>query len=429
MNQPGQPVTLNPASSRVWLRWVEPWYLAYALLGASVAGLVPILIPLLVNSTGGVAQVGVVMAGFSLGGLAAPLWGMLADRYRLHRWLLIGGLGLTAIGLGLFPFASGFTGWLFLALLQGVGSGGASTVANLFIVEVHPAAEWDERIGWLQTFYGGGQVLGLLAAGAFSQSSTVKFGLLAAAAVTLVAALVGLVAVRTPPRPDTEKPILLHPARGAEWPSASPMRLFHHLTVDTAANLGKLLASPFGLFLAVWVLTFGGTAAVFSLYPVLMQNLFHIAPNLSSTVFAVAAALGLLLYSPAGSWSHAMGARRVLRVGFGIRLFAILLILVLGIFQVSSLGWAALLGFCLIVLAWSLLSVSSTALAAELSPSGEGTGLGIFNASTALAGMLGSILGGWIASQAGFLAAVIFSTGGILLGLALFLLAGRKKAA
>jgi hypothetical protein len=24
----------------------------------------------------------------SLGGLTAPLWGTLADRYRLHRWLL-----------------------------------------------------------------------------------------------------------------------------------------------------------------------------------------------------------------------------------------------------------------------------------------------------------------------------------------------------
>jgi MFS family permease len=70
------------------------------------------LIPLLVNSTGGVAQVGVVMAGFSLGGLAAPLWGMLADRFRLHRWLLIGGLVLTALGLALFPYASPYNFWM-----------------------------------------------------------------------------------------------------------------------------------------------------------------------------------------------------------------------------------------------------------------------------------------------------------------------------
>jgi DHA1 family tetracycline resistance protein-like MFS transporter len=427
LKKPEKPEITHPTTGRLaWLRWVEPWYLAYALLGVSVAGLIPILIPLLVNSTGNVAQVGLVMAGFSFGGLAAPLWGSLADRFRLHRVLLVGGLFLTALGLALFPFAGSSLAWLLLALLQGVGSGGAATVANLFIVEVHPQLEWDERIGWLQTFYGGGQVLGLLAAGAFSQSSTVKVGVWAAAAITLAACLVGLASVSTPSRPVVNKPILLHPARTAEWPLASPQRLFHHLTAEAVANAGQILHSAFGLFLAVWVLTFGGTAVVFSLYPVLMQGLFKISPSISSSVFALAAALGLLLYSPAGHWSGRFGTRRVMLAGFGVRLVAILLILILGIFHDTGLGWAALLGFCLIVLAWSLLSVSSTALAAALSPGKEGAGLGFFNATTAIAGVLGSILGGWIASRSGFLAAVELAGGGILAGLILFALSGRK---
>jgi predicted MFS family arabinose efflux permease len=112
--------------------------------------------------------------------------------------------------------------------------------------------------------------------------------------------------------------------------------------------------------------------------------------------------------------------------GFGARLAATLLILLLAFFHDSRLGWAALLGFCLIVLAWSLLSVSSTALAAALTPGGEGAGLGFFNATTAVAGVLGSILSGWIASRFGFLAAVEMATGGILAGLILFVLTGQK---
>jgi hypothetical protein len=32
-----------------------------------------------------------------------------------------------------------------------IGVAGATTVANLFVVEVHPEAEWDERIAWLYT--------------------------------------------------------------------------------------------------------------------------------------------------------------------------------------------------------------------------------------------------------------------------------------
>jgi DHA1 family tetracycline resistance protein-like MFS transporter len=169
----------TPVSWRVLRRWVEPWYLAYALLGATAAGLTSILLPLAVSHTGSATHIGLVMAAVSLGGLTAPLWGGLADRYRLHRWLLAGGLLVTAGGLAVFPFTTQPAAWFGLALLQGIGAAAAATVANLFVVEAHPKCEWDERIGWLQTFYGGGQVAGLLLAGAFS-TAHLRTGLLLA---------------------------------------------------------------------------------------------------------------------------------------------------------------------------------------------------------------------------------------------------------
>jgi hypothetical protein len=70
-----------------WRKWVEPWYFSYALLGVMLAGLAPILLPLAVSRSGSPAEVGLVMPAFNLGGLASPLWGGLADRYRL---LLVG---------------------------------------------------------------------------------------------------------------------------------------------------------------------------------------------------------------------------------------------------------------------------------------------------------------------------------------------------
>ena len=57
---------------QTWRRWAEPWYVAYGLLGATLGGLVPIFIPLAVGRTGDALDVGVVMAAFHLGGLAAP---------------------------------------------------------------------------------------------------------------------------------------------------------------------------------------------------------------------------------------------------------------------------------------------------------------------------------------------------------------------
>jgi DHA1 family tetracycline resistance protein-like MFS transporter len=400
-----------------WRRWVEPWYLGYALLGASAAGLAPILLPLMVSKTGNAAQVGLVMAAFSLGGLAAPLWGVLADRYRLHRPLMASGLLAVAAGAAVFPFAGSLAAWMGLAFVQSLGAAAAATVANLFVVEAHPRLEWDARIGWLQTFYGGGQVAGLVVAGLLAAVS-LHLGLWVTAGLAALAVLPGWLTARTPPAPGGARPVLRHPLRHGEWPAASPQRLYHHLTAPALRGLGRSLASPFGIFLAAWLLSFSGAAVIFALYPVLMQQAFGVAPVLSSQGFALAAGLGLFLYSPAGTWSGRSGPASVLRAGLGLRLAAGLGLVLLELTHFGP-GWLALAGFLVIVLAWSLLSVSSTAWAAQLSPVGEGEGLGIFNAVTALASVIGAAFGGWVASSWGYTSALSLAAGGVASGLAI----------
>jgi DHA1 family tetracycline resistance protein-like MFS transporter len=418
--------TETPAVAHSWQQWVEPWYLAYALLGVAAAGLVPILLPLTVSRAGGASDAGLVVAAFSLGGLAAPVWGGLADRYRLHRWLLVGGLLVASAGLAAFPFATSLAAWVALALAQSIGVAGAATVANLFVVEAHPQAEWDERIGWLQTFYGGGQVAGLLLAGLLS-SMDLRIGMLTAAGLAALAVVPAWLTTHTPPRPATPRPVLLHPARHGEWAVNSPQRLFHHMTPATLRQLGPVVRSPFAGFLVMWLLTFGGAATVFALYPVLMQQAYGVAPGLSSAGFAVAAGLGLALYSPAGRWSERFGPTRVLWVALGVRLVAFLGLLGLGLTHLSGAAWLALLAFLFVVLAWSLLSVGGTALTAHLSPVGEGEGMGIFNAVTALAGVVGAALGGWVAGQWGYNAVSGLAAGGVGLGLLLLLVTSKEN--
>jgi DHA1 family tetracycline resistance protein-like MFS transporter len=417
----------NPAAIS-WRNWIEPWYLAYALLGVTVAGLIPILLPLAVSQSGNAAEVGLVMAVFSLGGLASPLWGGLADHYRAHRWLLAGGIAFTAIGLAFFPFTASITIWLGLALVQGAGAAAAATVANLFVVENHPKAEWDERIGWLQTFYGGGQVAGLLLAGLLSQID-LRIGLLVAAGLVAIGIIPGWFKTRVSPQPLKDKPTLRHPARHSEGTIVSPQRLFHSFSCHGLRQLGSMLRSPFGVFVGAWLLAFAGAATVFSLYPVLMQTVFGITPGLSSIVFAVAAGLGLALYSPAGNWSDRIGSTRVLRLGFGVRVVAFGVIFGLGTVAGNGAGWLALLSFTFVVLSWSLLSVSGTALAADLSMLGEGEGLGIFNGATAIAGTLGAALGGWVAGQWGYATVSILAIVGVALGLALTLAIRSNRSA
>jgi len=400
-----------------WQRWVEPWYLAYTVVGATTAGVAPILLPLAVSGTGSAIHIGLVMAAFNLGGLTAPLWGSLADRHRLHRWLLSGGLMVSATGLAVFPFTKTQAAWLGLALLQGIGATGAATVANLFVVEAHPQPEWDKRIGWLQTFYGGGQVGGLLLAGVLSQTN-LQTGFLVASGLTLMGALLSWLTTETPFNHAVPRPALLHAGRHCDWMVGSPQHFYHHPSFDTLRQMGSRLRSPFALFLTVWFLSFAGSAAFFSLYPILMRQVYGVAPGLSSTGFALAAGLGLALYSPAGSWSDRFGPARVMQAGLSIRLLAFLSLWVIGVSRFGQ-GWLALTGFLFIVLAWSGLSVSGTALTAQLSPVGEGEGMGIFNAVTALAGVIGAALGGWVAEGWGYHGALVLAIGGVGLGLVL----------
>jgi MFS family permease len=400
-----------------WRKWVEPWYFSYALLGAMLAGLAPILLPLAVSRTGTPAEVGLVMAAFNLGGLAAPLWGGLADRYRLHRLLLVGGLLVVTAGMALFAFSQSASAWLVLALVQGIGVAAASTVANLFIVEEHDRSEWDVRIGWLQTFYGAGQVAGLLAAGILSRFN-LNAGLLVAAGVTALAAVLGWLTTRTPPKKSETRPVLLQAAPHGEWAMNSPQRMYHFLNLNGLKHLGEVVRSSFGLFIALWLISFAGAAGVFSLFPVWMEKVYSVNSTVSSTGFALAAALGLALYTPAGNWTRRFGAGPVLRIGMAVRLLAFLGLLILGVSGLP-LGWLALILFMLIVLAWSPITVSGTDWAARLSTIGEGEGLGVFNAATAVAGVAGSVLGGWAAGQWGYPAVSILGAVGVVIGLVL----------
>ena len=143
----------------------------------------------------------------------------------------------------------------------------------------------------------------------------------------------------------------------------------------------------------------------------------RIQPGLSSAGYALAAGLGLILYAPAGAWSIKRGPLAVLRDALSLRIAAFFALTVLARLSLPGRGWLALLFFLFVVLAWSLLSVSSTALVAGLSPKNEGEGMGIFNAVTAVSGVIGAALGGWVAGLWGYAAIPIMGIVGVGAGL------------
>jgi predicted MFS family arabinose efflux permease len=398
-----------------WRQAVEPWYVAYGLIGAATGGVAPMLLPLVVSRAGDASHVGLVMAAVGLGGLTAALWGDVADRLRWHRGLFAGGAVVAALALAAFGAITSIPAWIGLALILGVGTAAANTVASLFVVEAHPQPEWDRRIGWVQTFYNGGIVAGLVVAGALLHLP-LHVGLLAGAGALVAAGVGGWALTHAPPRPAAPAvPPTTTPDRRrdalarlrldishVEWAYLSPLRLVHAPRLATLAHLGRAARSPFGLFLLVWVMCNLGTNAVFTLYPLVVQNLYGVEPGSASFALAAATGVGLALYSPASVLTHRLGGVRVLQLALGARLvtFVVLIGLVGAVF--AGRGAAVLLAFAVVALAFPAISVSSILLASQLSPVGKGESMGLYTAVAAFDGLGGAVLGGWVAARTGY---------------------------
>jgi MFS family permease len=391
-----------PAGRFEMHRWVEPWYLSYAILGCTMGGMFPILIPLLaLKRFSGAWNVGLVMAVFNLGGLMAPIWGRVADKYGIHRRLLSCALIINAIALAALSFTNSFTIWLFLVLTQGIGVFVAMTVGNLFIVEIHPKVEWNERIGWLQTFNSLGQVSGMLLVAALTKID-LSSSLLIAAGLISVAVLPSCLAPRVSHQGPGYQPVSHWCDRQRRWTQKSSNFQFNQIKLNVLGYFNSVRKTSFEYFMGIWFLCVVGASAIYTLYPVMMQEVYGIGQELLSLAFAVAMGLSVFLFAPAGHLAHRFGPMRILQSFLGVRLMAFISFFLLGVFPFGGSVPLILLCFSVVVLCWPFLVVSGTSLTALLSPFGEGEGMGIFCGFLAMACVTGSALGGWLATYWGY---------------------------
>lgn len=399
---------------------LEPWFGPFALVNGAGVGLSPILLPV-VAARYGVGHVGLVMGAFNLGALAAPVVGSLADRSRAYRMLAVAAAAVTALALVLFPWA-GPAVQVLLGLGEGAGFAAALTVANLLIVERRPETEWNSRLGWLETTLSVGQAGALFLAAWLSGLST-RSALLAAAIVPAAAiplALMLIPRVRTAAlRPARAGHQLASNGQVGEWGPASPSRVHHiHQRRRPLAGVRALLGGGFGWMLAAWIPSYAGAAVVFSLYPVLFRHAFGVATTSSALAFAVIVLVSLPLYVLSGRVSQRHGPAPVIAGALALR---VVLLGALAAFAAAShvVAVLPLAAFAGIMFAWSFLSVASPGLTAELKPGEEGDAQGLLNASTGLAGLLGSAAGGLIAGSWGYPAALAAGAGAVAIGLAI----------
>src|SRR3954453_23846591 len=128
-----------------------------------------------------------VVAAANLGAGTAVFWGVAADSLGWPPVRLGGGTLAVAAAFGYRAFATSLLVWIGLALLLGIGTAAANTMANLFVVEAHPRHEWSGRIAALQTCLTLGTMAGFAVAGAVTVLPMDVGLLLAAAGATMAA--------------------------------------------------------------------------------------------------------------------------------------------------------------------------------------------------------------------------------------------------
>jgi MFS family permease len=425
--------SLSPSLIR---RLIEPWFAPFALVNGAALGLTPILLPE-AASHDGIGHVGLVMGAFNLGAFAAPVVGSVADRYRAHRALAVVCAAAVAVSLWLFPLA-GPTWQLLLALADGAGFAGAVTIANLLIVERRPRAEWNSRLGVLEAALSVGQGAALFLSSWLATLSTRDGLFLAAivpaAAIPLAAVLIPRMAGGRAVSGQPAEPAGGHPPAAdvpaaphhrlasaglvGEWGPASPSRA-HHMARRRPFAGAAALRGPFGWMLAAWIPAYAGTAVIFALYPVLFQHAFGVSASSSSLAFAVIVLVSLPLFPVAAAVSQRRGPATAMAGAFAAR------VVLLGVLAaLAAVGHVPvvlpLAAFAGIMFAWSFLSVASPGLTGQLLPGAEGDAQGLLNASSGIAGLLGSVLGGTVAGHLGYAAALAFGAGATALGLVIF---------
>lgn len=420
-------------------RWIAPWYGAYMLLGVLSSGLIPVLIPLMmVAISKHLSTVGYVMGAFNLGSLVSPMLGSLAESKRMYRPIFFAGFVFLMVAIGMFPLVHHLRFWLPLALMAGIASTAVSTCATLFIVEFSPREEWTSRIGWLQTFNGVGQVLGLVLAGVFAATS-IPVGLWIGAGLMIPAVLLGGFGL---PKKSEISSAALSPARlhldfsslarfsRVELLGGGMLRFFHPLNVEGLKNMGKLLPTRFGrLMLAVFCMFFG-VSGVFAYFPIFLHHSFGVLPAATSLAYAVAAGAAIIFYTLGGRLAHSFGASRVYSGGLLLRLigFGGLVALVL-VNRGALSATLALLSFGVIVIAWPIISVTTTELASELSPISQGAAQGLYNSTSAVATVIGTPTAGALVRFFGYQSIPIMGVVGVLLALLISLGLRPKDAA
>ena len=392
----------------------EAWFLSQGFVGFVNAGGAAFLVAPMILSQGGTpADAGMVVGLLPFVALLSPIFGGMADRYRIHREMVLVGLASLVLASIVMSFAEQSLTYVVGALLFGTG-GGLIIVANLSMLAGSGLSEDGvaKRMGLLQMSMPVGQFLALgliavlLAAGvSFSDLFLMVAGV---AAVGFVVAW-----------PLTKAPA----ERTKEYLDSHTTAVQSAGASSAQSKFARIMLSAFGLFLLINFLSQFGEQIVESQYPNYLGDVFKINPEAAALTMAVAVLISAPLYPLSGRWSARSGPKVPFVFAIGMRTAMTAGLAFLSLAGGDGVQVPAMLLFGVMIVMYPFFEVNTSLIAVKTSPIGPGGGQGFQGGATQLAGILGAFLAGWLANQAGFetLAWVATAVGIVALAISFFL--------
>ena len=375
----------NPTDNQWGMEW---WYNAHFTYGIIQMVFIPILIPTFVlEATGKASLAGLLMAIIGLGGLAAPVIGGLADKYRAHRIAQLGGLLAFALGGVLFAFAGEILPIYYLgSICLGIGSATLLMINPTFIVgaSFSPASEALRLTRLNQILIVGQLVAGLGLGFLTSQGLSYPARFLVMSGVAIAS-------------------LILTFATNREAAS----RIKVDISEDNQQQQGKtsiiqILWSNYGvLLLAIFMVQIAGTV-MSGQYPNYMQKVFNIDSSESSIALSVSSVVTLIVLGIVGKWMEKKGPSPIwltaifIFTGVGIGLIG------LGLFRQNMASFLPLALYVTFLQAVSWQDMVQPALASRFSTAGAATTQGLLLFAVAVGYALGSVIAGDAADQLGF---------------------------
>lgn len=419
-------------------RWLYGLGVSYAAIGGA-----SLLVPLYALALGGgAALVGLLAAAAAFAGVpGALLWSRLAERTHRRRPFLLVSVGMVALVLAVAPLVT--RPWPLVVINAGLwfAVAAATPVLNLVMVDGVPESEWETRFGMLNAYQGYGWVAGLALGTAWTVIVTPVVGereslrLLFVALAVLAAAGVVLVYRHYP------DPIRLSEAyfrrvykrleregwnasRTLRTVPVGPSRVYWALATLRPDRL-RTFRSPLGRYLVAATLFSVGFAVFWGPMPAyLVAN--GVDDGTAFLLFLVGNVGSAITYGRVAPIAARTGAGPAQVAALGARVVLFPVVGVLGGIATGAVVLAAC--FALIGITWSVIAVTSASLVTRLATATQrGDAFGLQTALVGVGTGVGSITGGLLAVQVGYLATFTAAAAAVLVGAALVLAAANGK--